>query len=217
MSVQDAYAEVVKDLKSRRESRRMDIEGFDLLMQETFKKKRLAESEVKSIADLIAQIEPYLDPSNALQSEDSIGASHGGDYRAMSMRWACLKCLGAMPHRTMTTAQIATEIQAGGYPPSTNLNSKLSAILGQMVNKDELERESDCWKISESGKQRWNGISTSEKYLRRFELHEVEDDSSQVEDHTALHQGSYARSTSIKIAAEQAPDLLSLVAMQDSQ
>ena len=90
-----------------------------------------------------------------------------GVYSHMSMRWASLKLLFGRKGEFLTTAAIASALLEGGYPSSPNFNSKLSAILGQMVSKNEVERGSDGWRITETGLNRWAAIRESERYTNR--------------------------------------------------
>jgi hypothetical protein len=163
MSVLEHYAVVLKDLIDKRDTARQQLDELSRV-------RDVIVSEIERLNTLVAGMEKYisLHPADPAPSVAKVPA---GRYSHMSMRWACLKFLTEdNPNVVLTTANIAANLLSGGYPPSPNLNSKLSAILGQMVTKGEIDKHEEGWLITSHGRDRWEGIKISEKYVRRHEL-----------------------------------------------
>ena len=99
------------------------------------------------------------------------------------MRWAVLKLTSGRPSEILQTGTIALELMGGGFTSSTNFSSKLSAILGQMVNKGEMEKTAAGWRITPNGVKAWEVISVSERYQNRGSF---SDSSEESEDRSAV-------------------------------
>ncbi len=151
------YQFVVQDLVEKRDELKAELDQLN-------RRRDVLVSEMEKLRSLIVSMQRYaaLPP---LGGDDPKSA-----YKAMSMRWACLKLLSTTPEIPFATGAIANKLFEGGFPPSVNFSSKLSAILGQMATKGEVDRADQGWKISPLGLSAWKHIEQSEKYLRRFDL-----------------------------------------------
>ena len=162
LSVYEHYGVVLRDLEERRRSLR---ELIDSLAEQ----RDALSAELAELNSLVQGMERYSVPPAKPQiprkmlNEQLIVAPFSG----IPMRWACLKMLATGKRGSVTTGRIGTELIGGGYPKTNHFSSKLSAILGQMASKGELERNKDGWDITESGIQEWNRIRVSDKYVNR--------------------------------------------------
>ena len=91
-----------------------------------------------------------------------------GEYAGMSIRWAILRYFSEHADGPQTLGIIADTLRAGGSTSKAqSFNSNISAVLSQMVGKDELAKAEDGFSITQHGRDVWQGIRNSEKYLIR--------------------------------------------------
>lgn len=124
--------------------------------------------KVDQLSGVIAGLQEMLElpiERVALKAESS--AEQDLPYKNMSMRWGVLNLLSEHTDHPLPTAEIAARLVAGGYPQSTNFNSKVSAILSQMLSKLEVAKDGQDWCIRQHGKEVWESIKRGEKYLNR--------------------------------------------------
>ncbi len=119
------------------------------------------------ITDLKKELEQISSTSIGFAVQELLNAKDD-PYKNMSMRWAILYLLAEHTDTALPTAEIASRILAGGdFTNSSNFTSKVSAILGQMVAKGELERFGPDWRILPLGREIWETIKKGEKFLNR--------------------------------------------------
>lgn len=87
-------------------------------------------------------------------------------FQNISMRWAILWFLSESVG-PLHTPNIADGLRAGGVSERPNFNSIVSAILSQMGQKGEVERTDSGHQLTDDGRQIWEGIQRSDKFLNR--------------------------------------------------
>ncbi len=164
MSVHEHYKAVLQDLLLKRAERRRKLDDLNAQVEELAK-------EIVSIDSALSTIDEFMPlPTLPAETEPTTILFKNPDlqpYTAMSMRWAILKLLSGRGEESLTTGTVVVALVGGGFNPTTNFSSKVSAILGQMVGKGELERGSEGWHITPSGFRQWTAISDSERYRNR--------------------------------------------------
>jgi hypothetical protein len=152
------YQAVLNDLLQKREPllKQMDdlaakIEEFNLLIEGIRTAMTNSALGVSGLSGSSSDVEP---PSSY--------------YKHMSMRWAILRLLADhCKGEAMPTSSIADCLIRGGFAQSSNFNSKVSAILSQMLGKGEVEKKNQDWAICGHGREVWDSIKKGDKYATR--------------------------------------------------
>jgi hypothetical protein len=92
-------------------------------------------------------------------------------FQNISMRWAILWLLSETLG-SLQTPTVADSLRNGGVAERQNFNSIVSAILSQMAQKGEVERIDNAYQLTDSGRQVWDGVQRSEKFLNRHLISE---------------------------------------------
>ena len=92
-----------------------------------------------------------------------------GKYSNMSVRWAILNLLAEDAAAPMPTSEVAEALQEGGISSrGKNFSSNVSAVLSQMTReRNETEQVGGGYRISEHGREVWEGIKNTEQYQTR--------------------------------------------------
>ena len=124
--------------------------------------------DLHEIDQLLRSLQKELDslPSTA-QLELPVEKPHGV-FADISVRWAVFLFLTEYANGPETLGVIADALRAGGSPSKAqSFNSNVSAVLSQMANKGEVEKNGDRFELTAKGKAVWHGISQSEKFVSR--------------------------------------------------
>jgi hypothetical protein len=149
------YAAVLEDLKSRRIPITTEIESLSKKLSEI----DLLISGINNMSvdvpssDTISLLDPFPSPSMP--------------YVLMSMRWAILYMLVEHTDTALTSAEIGSRLIKGGFNESSNFNSKVSAILSQMLVRTEVEKAEMGWVSSKHGEDVWKNIKIGDKFKNR--------------------------------------------------
>ena len=89
-------------------------------------------------------------------------------YEGMSVRWSVFMYLAEYGGGIGTLSTIADALRSGGLSSKgQSFNSNVSAVLSQMSNKGEIEKNGDRFNLTQHGRTVWEGIQKSEKFLNR--------------------------------------------------
>jgi hypothetical protein len=136
------------------------------VLQDLEERKAPLEAKLKEIEALMEGIQKLM-PAKPLYR---VSVTSLERYKNMSMRWAILQHLTEFADSALPTAEIANGLSTNGFEPTGSFNSKVSAILSQMVTKNEVEKDGQNWMISDHGRVMWESIKHSEKYINRHVL-----------------------------------------------
>jgi hypothetical protein len=94
------------------------------------------------------------------------------EFKGMSVRWGILKFFGERPDGfTATTAEIAQALETGGYETKgQRFVGNVSAVISSMKDKagPEIASENGVCRLTDVGRQVWEGIRRSPRYANRL-------------------------------------------------
>jgi hypothetical protein len=102
-------------------------------------------------------------------------------FHNISMRWAILWFLNETATGPVPTSTVADALRDGGISERPNFNSIISAILSQMVGKDEVAKTDGGYVLTHNGGLAWEAIRRSEKFLNRHSLLNLKDGENEAE------------------------------------
>lgn len=108
----------------------------------------------------------------AMNRADRAPSFDGNAFKNMSVRWAILKLFGESPvGRSMSSSEIAKALETGGADTSGAVRfvGNVSAVVSGMKQKEEIEgAEEGRYRLTIRGKEAWDHIKNSGKYLDRL-------------------------------------------------
>jgi hypothetical protein len=91
-----------------------------------------------------------------------------GEYAKISVRWAVFLFLAEHANGPHPLGRIADALREGGSASKAqSFNSNVSAVMSQMVTKNELLKTEEGFSLTDHGKAVWHGIKNSEKFVNR--------------------------------------------------
>jgi hypothetical protein len=133
-------------------------------------RKRISlEIELHDVTQILRSLQKELDSltTNTAQLELPVDKPEG-IYADISVRWAVFLFLTEYARGPETLGVIADALREGGSPSKAqSFNSNVSAVLSQMANKGEIEKNGDRFELTSKGRAVWYGISKSEKFINR--------------------------------------------------